>query len=198
MFNMIPPKKREEFKVELNQMFKLLELEHGPSFRDQFDHDDTNYLIFSHKKFGVIGGARLIPIEYPALTSDLLKRLKFQSKHKIWELSRIFFHIPIEKAKDEHEKSIELIRRDFYQGMYDSLKTISIAQKIKSFITVIDFDGHQEILNLGFWPFDKQAKITSPHNCGKPYVVGFMPMNADSYDMFVKRRLSYEHVIKVS
>lgn len=198
MFNLIAPKKRVEFKEDIDQMFKLLELEHGKHARDNFDHDEAYYLVYSHKKFGVIGGARLIPIEAPAMTSDLLKRLKFSSKHKIWELSRVFFHLPEETAKDESEKMSELICRDFYQSMYDSLKTISIAQKIRSYITVLAFEDHQDVLHYGFWPFDKQASIASPYNDKEPYVVGFMTMNQDMYDVFVQRRVSFERIIRIS
>jgi hypothetical protein len=198
MFNLIPPKKRSEFKDDLNQMFTLLELELGKNALDAFDHDEAYYLVYSHKKFGVIGGARLIPIDSPAMTSDLLKRLKFNTKQKIWELSRVFFHLPEDTAKDESEKMFELICRDFYQGMYDSLKTISIAQKIRSFITVLPFDDHQDVLHFGFWPFDKQASISSPYKDKEPYVVGFMPMNQDMYDVFIQRRMSYERIIRIS
>lgn len=198
MFNLITPKKRTEFKKEMDQMHTLLSREFGESYRDEFDHAQTNYLVFCHKKFGVIGGARLISIDAPVLTTDFLNRLKFQSKHKIWEMSRVFFHIPEEKAKDENQKAMELIRRDFFQGLYDSLQTISIAQKIKVFISVLPLESHQEATQSGLWPFDKQAKIASPYKDNNPYVVGIMPMNVSMYDTFTKRRMSCEQVIRIS
>lgn len=194
MFNLITPKKRADYDKELSQMFDLLQLEMGPKFQDSFDHEDANYLIFSHKKFGIIGGARLIPIESPALTSDLIKRLQFKTSNKIWELSRIFFHVPYEKAKDEHEKSIDLIRRDFYLGMYDSLRTISVAQKIKTFVTVLEADAHQQVLKNGMWPFSKQAKIASPYHDDQEHIVGIMPMNANLYESFVQRRMASDTI----
>jgi len=198
MFNLIPPKKREEYSKEIKQMFSLIEREHGKSARDEFDHDQTHYLIYSHKKFGVIGGARLIPIDQPVLTSDLLKRLQFKSNQKIWEMSRIFFHLPSETAKDESEKMFNLIRQDFYQNMYDSLKTISIAQKIKAFITVLPTEGHKDILNMGLWPFEKQAQIASPFKDSRSYILGIMPMNAQTYEAFVHRRRSSESILRIS
>lgn len=194
MFNLITPKKRADYDRELSEMFERLQLEVGPKFQDCFDHEKANYLIFSHKKFGIIGGARLIPIDAPALTSDLIRRLQFKTKNKIWEISRIFFHIPYENAKDEHEKSIDHIRQDFYLGMYDSLKTISIAQKIKTFVTVLDTNTHQEVLKNGMWPFSKQAKIASPYRDGEEHIVGIMPMNAELYESFVQRRMSMDSI----
>ncbi|GEM_PF-4268778 len=198
MFNLITPKKRDECSKELAQMFDLIEKEYGPHSRDKFDHDEAQYLVYSHKKFGVIGGARLIPIDEMALTTDLLKRLKFQSKHKIWEISRIFFHLPHEKAKDEKENMFDLICRDFYQNMYDSLKTISIAQKIRTFVTVLPVDEHHNVLSFGLWPFEKQGQVASPYNDGEQFVFGYMPMNEQTYDMFINRRSTHENVVRVN
>lgn len=195
MFNLITPKKRAEHDKELSRMFELLKLEMGSKFQDSFDHEKANYLVFSHKKFGIIGGARLIPIDAPALTSDLIKRLQFKTNNKIWEISRVFFHVPIEKAKDEHEKSLDLIRHDFYLGMYDSLKTISVAQKIKTFVTVLETSAHQDVIKNGMWPFSKQARIASPYGDGKEHIVGIMPMNAGIYESFVQQRLSADNII---
>jgi N-acyl-L-homoserine lactone synthetase len=198
MFNLIPPKKRAEFSQDIDQMFALLKLEFGENVIDIYDHDKTQYLVYSHKKYGVIGGARLIPIDAPGLTTDLLKRLQFQPKQKMWELSRIFFHLPDTGSKEESIRQYELMRRDFFQNLYDSLKTISIAQKIKGFITILHEDVHKEILLKGFWPFDKQAKITSPFKDGEPYVIGFMPMNDAMYELFIQRRLSFEIIAPIS
>lgn len=198
MFNLITPKKREEFNKELNQMFVAIQKEIPEYASDIFDHEKANYLVFSHKKFGVIGGARLIPIDADVLTSDLLKRLKFHTKQKIWEISRVYFHIPEDKIKDEHPIALEVIRRDFYLGMYDSLKTISIAQKIKTFITALPVESHKEICSYGFWPFDKQANFSSPYKDNKQFVVGIMPMNAERYETFVQRRLTLEMKVPIA
>lgn len=197
MFNLITPKKREEFKKELDQMFVSIQKEMPEYASDEYDHEKANYLVFSHKKFGVIGGARIISIDANVLTSDLLKRLKFHSKQKIWEISRVFFHIPQDKIKDEHPVALDVIRRDFYLGMYDSLKTISIAQKIKMFVTALPAESHHEICSYGVWPFDKQANFSSPYKDDKQFVVGIMPMNAELYETFVQRRLSLETKVPI-
>lgn len=198
MFNLITPKKRVECADELAQMFAILEKEYGKRARDKFDHDNAQYLVYSHKKFGVVGGARIIPIDQQALTTDFLKRLKFEPKMKVWEISRLFFHLPEETAQDEQEKMFELLCRDFYQNMYDSLKTVSIAQKVRAFVTVLPEEEHRSILHFGLWPFEKQGKLSSPYNCGQQYVFGYMPMNDQTYEAFINRRLSHEKVATVN
>lgn len=197
MFNLITPKKRDESQKELNQMFKHLKTEYGALARDHCDHEEAQYLVYSHKKFGVIGGARLIPIDQQALTTDLLKRLKFEPRMKIWEISRIFFQLPEDISADEREKMHEIVCRDFYRNMYDSLKTISIAQKIKAFITVLPLERHQTVLNLGLWAFEKQGHIASPHKDNQKYVFGFMPMNEDTYTLFQNRRVACEELVRI-
>jgi N-acyl-L-homoserine lactone synthetase len=198
MFNLISPKKRAEFKSDLDQMFTLLKEEFGDDVLDQYDHSCTQYLVYYHKKYGVIGGARLIPIEAPILTGELIKRIQFQPKQKIWELSRIFFRLPADNTEPPLSHQYELMRRDFFQNLYDSLRTISIAQKIKAFVTILQEDTHKEVLQMGLWPFDKQAMITSPVGDDKQYIVGYMTMNNDTYEIFTQRRLSFERFATVS
>lgn len=192
MFNLISPKKRVEFKEDLDQMMTLLKQEFGENVLDQYDHQYTQYLVYYHKKYGVIGGARLIPIEAPVMTGDLLKRIHFQPKTKIWEISRIFFRLPSNMPEPEKAHQYELMRRDFFQNIYDSLKTISIAQKIKAFVTILPEETHKEALALGLWPFDKQAQIKSPKGDDKSYIVGYMTMNNETYEIFTQRRMSFE------
>lgn len=192
MFNVVSPKKRAEFAEDLQQMFDRLAIEYGNQGRDAYDHDQAIYVICSHKKFGVIGGARLIPMDAQAITKDFLKRLKFNSKQKIYEISRVFFHIPNNQDIHESSEMFELICRDFYQGLFEALKTISIAQKVKAFISVLSMEDHKDVLHYGLWPFEKQAKIASPYNNDEPYVLGIMPMNERLYETFLMRRSNHE------
>lgn len=192
MFTVVTQKKIPEFEKEMQQMHRCLIDVYGKDYRDAYDHDETMYLLYSHKKFGVIGGARIIPSGRGAIMQDFLSRIKIEGKNKVFEVSRVFFHIPNEGGLKESEAMYNVIRRDFYQGFYEALKTISIAQKVKTFVSVLSEEEHQMVKEFGMWPFDREGRVLLPKLSKSPFVAGLLPMSQKLYEKFLDQRQDYE------
>ena len=192
MFNVVSSKKHDEFREDVEQMFDRLRIVYGDGAKDDYDHNDVIYVLYSHKKFGVIGSARLIPAGSKALTEEYMRRIKCEGKNKVYELSRVFFHIPQSAKVKESSEMLEIIKRDFYLGLYEALKTISISQKVKTFITVLTEEEHKAILQYGMWPFQKQGRVMIPKSEAKVYALGILPMSEPLYETFLTRRQAYE------
>lgn len=198
MFNVVSAKKRNEFVKDVDQMFDRLQMIYGDQATDQYDHDEVIYVLYSHKKFGVIGSARLIPAGCNAITKDYLCRLKWDAKNKIYELSRVAFHIPRDNKVTESDEMVDLIRRDFYQGLYESLKTISISQRVKTFISILSEEEHKAVQSYGLWPFEKQGKVILSQLGSKVCAFGVLPMSETLYKKFLHHRQSYETQLRQS
>jgi hypothetical protein len=193
-FNLIGPDKREKFKKEIDLMFSLTRKEYGEGARDCFDHDHAHYLLGTHNKLGMIGGVRLIPISRQAMTTHALKNLETEERDGIWELSRVFFHVNLDFENDYDGKMFDHLCQAFYQGLYESLKTASVAKQINTFLTVFPFQEHQDVLHFGLWPLEEDASVNSPYdgNPENPYILGYMPMDDQTYYLFKDRLSSYE------
>jgi N-acyl-L-homoserine lactone synthetase len=192
-FNLISPDKRNIYRADLDKMFSLLENEYGEQAKDSYDHDLTYYLLCSNDTLGVIGGVRLIPLTERAQTTKFFSSDSSNNNIKTWEVSRIFFSLNIDWDNEDSEKLFDRFCYGFYQGLFESLKTVSIAMKLDKLITVLPAGEHQDMVYFGLWPMKEIATIASPYD-GDPrdvFIVARMPLEDSVYQLFQERCSSY-------
>ncbi len=158
---------------------------------DQFDLPQSQYVLSLSKKFGVIGGYRLLPSTGPTMVRDVFEDHVFDkslipNSPTCWEITRLFFKKPKEKGD-----GIGLIRRGTLE-LFISMLEFGLSQGIKTFL--VDVDVRLESLyNAAGWPVTRISKAREFNE--KHYVIGLLNVSQDILDVVRRRSRLYQPVL---
>ena len=162
---------RYRHKVFVQKLGWQLECENALEY-DQFDRDDTVYVIAKNTAGEVVGTARLLPTVRPYLLGEvfpqLLHGLPVPSSPDVWELSRfaaLDFNAPACTALDQFSSPVAV-------GLLRAAQSCAAAHGAKRFITVSPLGVERLLRRAGF-----QA-----HRLAPPVIVDGHPIFACSID----------------
>ncbi|WP_137820962.1 acyl-homoserine-lactone synthase [Pseudomonas sp. D(2018)] len=109
-------------------------LQAPPEFEcDQFDHDDTHYVLAECEDGTIVGCARLLPTTQPYLLSEVFPELldgqSAPCRNDIWELSR-FAAIDIRVPGNKGRQLRDDFAVDLLKGVMDYARSFGVSQLV--------------------------------------------------------------------
>ncbi len=132
---------------------------------DQYDRDDTYYLIAYEKELGVYGGCRLLPTTTPYMLEKTFEQIDcgpLPKRDDVWECSRFF--IDNRAFKDA---SSNLVKRATYELMIGLLE-FGFYKNLKDIITPSDIRV-ERIFRMAGCPMERLSK---PVEIGNTLAIG--------------------------
>jgi|GEM_PF-6911432 len=109
---------------------------------DDQDTENTEYLVYTHEEYGLIGSARLYPIEM---------QRPGHLKTAVWRLDRIHTHK--DRLSHLEDTQVHEVLRGFYQSLYEYLDNFSLKNEISLIETSTFCTEHKDLKEVGRWPF---------------------------------------------
>lgn len=122
---------------------------------DDFDHDDTLYLMCFDDAERQIGSARMLPTSMPYMLKDVFPQLldgeKAPENAFVWEGSRLAVDIPEDPTSYEGRKSLAALGKPISELFLGVVETC-LANGVEEFITVYDLRVARLYHRLGCRP----------------------------------------------
>lgn len=156
---------------------------------DQFDHDQTYYLIYrTTPNSPILASIRMTPTTVPNLTTDVFSSLItqkefLQPRPDQWEISRFVLHPDIKI--NTHISSLHFGMLVIAGGLLE----FGLSKNIKNYIT-ITMPHIARILNLIGWPIKRIGEPNSQEN-GKA-IPAILDVNQHLYEQVYKKLSNLE------
>jgi hypothetical protein len=156
MYILVSKDNAAEYSKEIETLNQLYKLETGMTISDDADM----YVIYKHPDHGIVGGAKITPIEQAKELDHYFLVNQYQVED-CWVLEKVFFHLDDDSPLQENPEQFEHLCRKFYQGLYQALLLIGHEYNKKVLLTLNPLEEHEDIKHFGGWPFAAQHMIES-------------------------------------
>ena len=174
-YHFVIPENREHCRELTQDYFTINTKIWGDQAFDEYDTQNTRYVICVHSEFGVIGGLRLLSSSGPILSDIVLKKKGYVLSDKdVWEISKLFFYLPSSHPIQESLDDFNRICTDFYMGIWEFLTQVS---DFESLITILPEVEHEDVRHFGQWPFNIESLVAAPYDStpnDERYILGII------------------------
>ena len=185
MFLTVMPGGHKASRDVLEDMFSHLE-EDYINLPDEDDDENSIYIIAKQPDIGIIGSARIVERSL----SDLPEEVFFSETvdtsvpfSSFWECNRIYFSIESYSKIHEDPAQFEKICRAFYQGLYETLRSLSLSKNLDFMFVESDPEEHEDIRFFGHWPFKHELQIAEDAN-GQEAILATLSFTPGAYAQF--------------
>ncbi len=175
-YHFVTPDNRNDWREHMHDFFSRSAEELGENAIDKYDTQNARYLVCVHKEYGVIGGLRLLSSTTPRLSDRVLKQeSKVSSDVHLWEISKLYFHLPPSSLIHSSPMKFDKLCRKFYTDIWEILSTSSY---FGALISLLPVEEHRDVSYFGKWRFNDETLVDNPYCPGKnqedQYVFGVL------------------------
>ena len=175
MFTLITPASRGRHKALLSRLFQTREGYYDSNLAAAmaaFDTPSSAYIVYEDPDNGVFGSARLNKLVESPAKSFYLEHYDERLLNTFLEVSYVSF--TMEDDHPSQESSLfDAAIQTFYRELYDFLLSISFAQDLNGYVTLMDAEEHPDFIFFGNWHFERTHSVLLE---GSPVLLGEIPL----------------------
>jgi hypothetical protein len=145
VFSIILPKNRQKNVSRLEAMFEKR------GGRDAKDTDETIYIVYENPGQSLFGSARVSPVSQSILTDVGFFDQENCQTLGLLELSLVSFDDSHLLPSDPNK---EIFKSWFYTGLTEVLRTLSLTQNLKGYVTVNTPEAYRSCTDFGAFSFE--------------------------------------------
>jgi N-acyl-L-homoserine lactone synthetase len=151
--------------------------------------DESVYLVYVDRDYGLVGGAKLTPVNAISNSAFYRRSLGVALGDKVWECSHVFFDVEGIDELERHDSKAYALTQRFYHDLFDGIRAFAQQKGIKHIITRHEESVHEELHYVGSWPF-VVALMDEGTDLRKTEVFGVLSLSHASYETFSKNAAS--------
>lgn len=151
--------------------------------------DQSVYLVYVDRDYGLVGGAKLTPVNAISNSAFYRRSLGVALGHKVWECSHVFFDVEGIDELERHDSKAYALTQRFYHDLFDGIRSFAQQKGIKHIITRHEASVHEELRYVGSWPFVTEV-MEEGTALSSPEVFGVLSLSHAAYETFAKNAVS--------
>lgn len=174
MYIQINRENYHEYRDYLIEIERIYYYNNWPEKELSIQDGRTEFILYNHKKYGVIGGSRISKLDEKHRVTKYFNQMGYMIKNFV-VAEEVFFHLSNDSPIHNDEDLFHDLCKSFYTGLYHAMMLQGRLHQKLTLITANDLEDHEDIKYFGNWPFVMEHLIPAgDENC--ELIMGIIPM----------------------